>query len=135
MDEYYNLKKDEIHEYILSSYEQSRKEVKAYAIRQNKEPEERRLLRLSREYDILDELNTSMQYYKSRLTLIQNKESWLNFAILAKKLNSLIEVEEAIGNCIKITNESQELAIQNGQSLKPKSYNGRISFKNIICFN
>ena len=118
MDEYYNLKKDEIHEYILSSYEQSRKEVKAYAIRQNKEPEERRLLRLSREYDILDDLEVSMKYYKSRLTLIQNKESWLNFAILAKKLNSLIEVEEAIGNCIKITNENQELAIQNGQTLK-----------------
>ena len=120
MDEYYHLKRDEINEYILSSYEQSRKEIKAYAIRENKEPEERRLLRLSREYDILDDLEVSMQYYKSRLTLIQNKESWLNFAILAKKLNSLVDVEEAVNNCIRIIGENQELLIQNGQTLKPE---------------
>ena len=106
MDEFVHIKKDELHEHILSSYEQSRKEIINYAIRQNKEPEEKRLLRLSKEYEMIDDLDTAMRYYKSRLTLIQNKDSWLNFAILAKKMNSYVEVEEAINNCIAISNES-----------------------------
>ena len=100
MDEYIYMKRDEIHEHILSSYDQSRKEIINYAIRKNKEPEEKRLLRLSNEYEILDDLDTAMLYYKSRLTLIQNQESWLGFAILSKKMNNLTNVEESIKYCI-----------------------------------
>lgn len=107
------MKKDNFHEHILSSYEQSRKDIINYAIKQSKEPEEKRLLRLSKEYEMIDDLDTAMKYYKSRLTLIQNKDSWLNFAILAKKMNLLVEVEEAINICINISNESVKNATQN----------------------
>ena len=116
MDEFIHLKKDEIHEHILSSYESSRKELMQYAIRKNKEPEEKRLLRLSNEYEILDDLETSMKYYKNRLTLIQNKDIWLNFAILSKKMNNLIQVEEAINYCINIIDENEQIALQGTQS-------------------
>ena len=113
IDEFVQLKRDDLHEHILSSYEQSRKDIINYAIKQSKEPEEKRLLRLSKEYEMIDDLDTSMKYYKSRLTLIQNKDSWLNFAILAKKMNLLVEVEEAINICINISNESVKNATQN----------------------
>ena len=116
MDEFIHLKKDEIHEHILSSYESSRKELMQYEIRKNKEPEEKRLLRLSNEYEILDDLETSMKYYKNRLTLIQNKDIWLNFAILSKKMNNLIQVEEAINYCINIIDENEQIALQGTQS-------------------
>ena len=106
MDEFVHIKKDELHENILSSYDQSRKEIINYAIRQTKEPEEKKLLRLSKEYEILDDLETSIMYYKARLTIVQNKEAWLNFAVLAKKMSSFMEVEEAINNCITITEEA-----------------------------
>ena len=48
-DEFLALKEDELHEYILSSYSQSKKEIMNYAIRKNNGPEEERLLRLSQE--------------------------------------------------------------------------------------
>ena len=116
MDEYIYMKREEIHEHILSSYDQSRKEILNYAIRKNKEPEEKRLLRLSNEYEILDDLNTAMEYYKSRLTLIQNQDSWLGFAVLSKKMNNLIQVEEAIKYCIQSVSEAEYMPSQGGQS-------------------
>ena len=109
MDEYIYMKRDEIHEHILSSYDQSRKEILNYAIRKNKEPEEKRLLRLSNEYEILDDLNTAMKYYKSRLTLIQNQETWLGFAVLSKKMNNLVQVEEAIKFCIQHVHDNEHV--------------------------
>ena len=109
MDEYVNMKKDELHEHIIASYEQSRKEVMQYAIRINKEPEEKRLLRLSEEYEIMDDLNKSLFYYKSRLTLVSNKETWANFAMLSKKVGTLVDVEEAIVNCINFDTEDFNL--------------------------
>ena len=116
MDEYVYMKRDEIHEHILSSYDQSRKEILNYAIRKNKEPEEKRLLRLSNEYEILDDLETAMNYYKSRLTLIQNQETWLGFAILSKKMNNLIQVEEAIKYCIQNVTDGEHNTSQSGQN-------------------
>ena len=126
MDEYVRLKKDELHEHILSAYEQSRKEIMAYAIRKNKEPEEKKLLRLSKEYELLDELDKSMFYYKSRLTIIKNKESWIQFAILAKKMNNLTEVEEAIHNCIDIICDLNN-ALNNNIDEKQKNIKERIN--------
>lgn len=116
MDEYKFMKRDEIHEHILSSYNQSRKEILNYAIRKNKEPEEKILLRLSNEYEILDDLNIAMEYYKSRLTLIQNQDSWLGFAVLPKKMNNLIQVKEAIKYCIQNVSEAEYMPSQGGQS-------------------
>ncbi len=127
MDEYVRLKKDELHEHILSAYEQSRKEIMAYAIRKNKEPEEKKLLRLSKEYELLDELDKSMFYYKSRLTIIKNKESWLQFAILAKKMNNLTEVEEAIHNCIDIICDLNNNNFNNTMDEKSKNVRDRIN--------
>ena len=109
MDEFVSLKKDELHEHIVASYEQSRKEVMQYALRVNKEPEEKRLLRLSQEYEIKDDLNKALMYYKSRLTLVSNKESWSNFARLSKQVGALIDVEESIVNCINMDNEDSNL--------------------------
>ena len=129
MDEYVHMKRDEIHEHILSSYEQSRKEVLTYAIRKNKEPEEKRLLRLSNEYEILDDLETAMVYYKSRLTLIQNKESWLGFAKLSKKMNNMIQVEEAIKHCIQIISENEHFALQSNQTVTINQINDEFLFK------
>ena len=127
MDEYIYMKRDEIHEHILSSYDQSRREILNYAIRKNKEPEEKRLLRLSNEYEILDDLETSMQYYKSRLTLIQNQETWLGFAVLSKKMNNLVQVEEAIKYCIQNVSDGDHPPSQGSQATIQK--NDEFTFK------
>ena len=129
MDEYIYMKRDEIHEHILSSYDQSRKEVINYAIRKTKEPEEKRLLRLSNEYEILDDLETAMLYYKSRLTLVQNQESWLGFAILSKKMNNLTNVEEAIKYCINNLLENEHFSSQGNSSLTTQQKNDEFVFK------
>ena len=62
-DEFVHLKKDEIHEHVLVSFAQSKKEIMNYAIRQNKEPEDKRLLRLSRENELLDDYAQAVKYY------------------------------------------------------------------------
>ena len=129
MDEYIYMKRDEIHEHILSSYDQSRKEIINYAIRKTKEPEEKRLLRLSNEYEILDDLDTAMLYYKSRLTLIQSQESWLGFAILSKKMNNLVNVEEAIKYCINNILENEHIMTQGQSNLTPQQKNDEFIFK------
>ena len=128
MDEFVHMKKDEINEQILSSYESSRKELMAYAIRKNKEPEEKRLLRLSNEYEILDDLETSMKYYKNRLTLVQNKDIWLNFSILSKKMNNLIQVEESINYCINIIDDNEQIALQGTQTTILNQKNDKFNF-------
>ena len=129
MDEYIYMKRDEIHEHILSSYDQSRKEIINYAIRKTKEPEEKRLLRLSNEYEILDDLNTAMLYYKSRLTLVQTQESWLGFAILSKKMNNLTNVEESIKYCINNLLENERITSQGNTNLTPQQKNDEFVFK------
>jgi len=102
MDEYIGLKREELHDHITSSYEQSRKEVLQYAMRINKEPEEKKLLRLSTEYEIMEDLEKALFYYKGRLTLNQGKESWASYAKLTKKMNLIVDCEEAVVNCIKL---------------------------------
>ena len=108
MDEYVQNKKEDIHDHILSSYESSRKELIAYEIRKNKEPEEKRLLRLSKEYENLDDLDMAMKYYKNRITLMQNKEIWNKFSILSKKMGNLIQTEQGIMRCLKIVEENEK---------------------------
>ena len=129
MDEYIYMKRDEMHEHILSSYDQSRKEIINYAIRKTKEPEEKRLLRLSNEYEILDDLDTAMLYYKSRLTLIQTQESWLGFAILSKKMNNLTNVEESIKYCINNLLENEQYISKGNTNLSPQQRNDEFIFK------
>ena len=129
MDEYIYMKRDEIHEHILSSYDQSRKEIINYAIRKTKEPEEKRLLRLSNEYEILDDLETAKLYYKSRLTLVQSQESWLGFAILSKKMNNLVNVEESIKYCINNILENEHIMTAGQSNLSPQQKNDEFTFK------
>ena len=107
MDEFVQTKKEDIHDHILSSYESSRKELLAYEVRKSKEPEEKRLLRLSKEYEIIDDLDMSMKYYKERITLMQNKDIWNKFSILSKKMGNLIQTEQGIMHCLKIVEENE----------------------------
>ena len=96
MDQYVNQKRDELHEHILSSYQQSRKEVNLYANKITKETEDIRLVRLSKEYEIIENYDSALNYFKASLTLTKNKDSWLSFAVLNKKLGRLDDCEEAI---------------------------------------
>jgi tetratricopeptide (TPR) repeat protein len=50
----------------------------------------------------MENLEKAIFYYKARLTLNQSKESWSNYAILAKKTGKLKDCEESINNCIEI---------------------------------
>jgi len=56
-------------------------------------------------------LNKSLYYYKCRLTLNKNKEAWLSYAVLSKKLGNLIEVEESIVNCIELEPDDLNLKL------------------------
>ena len=116
MDEFVQNRREDIHDHILSSYESSRKELIAYEVRKIKEPEEKRLLRLSKEYEILDDLDISMKYYKNRITLMQNKEIWNKFTILSKKMGNLIQTEQGILHCLKIVEENEKKNILEGKS-------------------
>jgi len=86
MDEYVTIKRDSLNDDIISSYDDSRSESLKYAARVSKEPEEKRLLRLSKEYEIMGDMNKAYFYFKARLTLNPSKESWNTFAQLAKKM-------------------------------------------------
>ena len=101
-DEFVKLKKDELHEHILVTFNQSKKEIMNYAIRQNKEPEDKRLLRLSKENELLDDYKKAVQYFKARLLLDSNKDAWLSYMNLAKKIDDLPEVEKALKNAASI---------------------------------
>ena len=116
MDEFVQRKREDINDYILSSYDSSRKELLSYEVRKNKETEDKRLLRLSKEYEILDDLDMAMKYYKNRLTLMQNKEIWNKFFILAKKMGNIVETEQGIRHCLKIVEDNEESNLREGRS-------------------
>ena len=78
-DEFVELKKDELHEYVTTPFSQSKKEIMDYITRENKEPEDKRLLRLSKENELLNDYSKAVKYYKSRLLLDPNRESWLAY--------------------------------------------------------
>jgi hypothetical protein len=105
MDEYIYLKNDELHEHVLSSYDQSRKEVMQYASRINKETEEQRLFRLSKEYDIKNEMDKALFYSKARLTLNKSKDAWKEYIVQTKKMGLIIDTEDAIVNIIQLDPE------------------------------
>ena len=111
-DEFVQLKKDELHEHILVSFNQSKKEIMNYSIRQNKEPEDKRLLRLSRENELLGDYNKSVQYFKSLLLYNQSKEGWISYLKLSKKLDDLPEVENALKTAISIDLENIDIDTQ-----------------------
>ena len=112
MDELVQVKKDELHEDVIVSFTQSKKEIMNYAIRQNKEPEDKRLLRLSKENELLNNYPKSLKYFKARLLLDPNKETWLAYGNLAKKMEDLPEVEKALTNAITIDGDNTDLNMQ-----------------------
>lgn len=59
----------------------------------------------------MDDLEKALSYYKMRLTLNGNKEAWNSYAVLAKKLDQINDVEEAIINCINIEPDDLNLKI------------------------
>ena len=93
-NEYVQLKMDELHENVIVTFAQSKKEIMNYAIRQNKEPEDKRLLRLSKENELLNDYSKALKYFKARLLLDPNKEAWLAYGNLAKKMEDLAKDEE-----------------------------------------
>ena len=111
-NEYVQLKMDELHENVIVSFAQSKKEIMNYAIRQNKEPEDKRLLRLSKENELMNDYSKALKYFKARLLLDPNKEAWLAYGNLAKKMEDLPEVEKALTNAITIDSEETDLNMQ-----------------------
>ena len=112
MNELVQVKKDELHEDVIVSFSQSKKEIMNYAIRQNKEPEDKRLLRLSKENELLNNYSKALKYFRARLLLDPNKEAWLAYGNLAKKLEDLPEVEKALTNAITIDGDNTDLNMQ-----------------------
>ena len=111
-NEYVQLKMDELHENVIVSFSQSKKEIMNYAIRQNKEPEDKRLLRLSKENELLNDYSKALKYFKARLLLDPNKEAWLAYGNLAKKMEDLTEVEKALTNAITLDSDETDLNMQ-----------------------
>ena len=79
----------------MTPFSQAKKEIMEYITRENKEPEDKRLLRLSRENELLNDFSKAVKYYKARLILDPNREAWLAYSNLAKKMEDIPEVETA----------------------------------------
>ena len=111
-NEFVELKKDELHENVITPFSQSKKEIMDFITRENKEPEDKRLLRLSKENELLNDYSKAVKYYKSRLLLDPNKEAWLAYCNLTKKLEDIPEVETSLINAISIDSENCDLNLQ-----------------------
>ena len=106
------LKKDELHENVITPFTQSKKEIMEYITRENKEPEDKRLLRLSKENELLNDFSKAVKYYRARLILDPNKDAWLAYSNLAKKLEDIPEVENALINAISLDPENCDINLQ-----------------------
>ena len=111
-NEFTELKKDELHENVITPFAQSKKEIMDYITRENKEPEDKRLLRLSKENELLNDFSKAVKYYKARLILDPNREAWLAYSNLAKKLEDIPEVETALINAISLDPENCDINLQ-----------------------
>ena len=111
-NEFTELKKDELHENVITPFAQSKKEIMEYITRENKEPEDKRLLRLSKENELLNDFSKAVKYYKARLILDPNREAWLAYSNLAKKLEDIPEVEAALINAISLDPENCDINLQ-----------------------
>ena len=111
-NEFVELKKDELHENVITPFSQSKKEIMEFITRENKEPEDKRLLRLSKENELLNDYSKAVKYYKSRLLLDPNKEAWLAYSNLTKKLEDIPEVETSLINAISLDAENCDLNLQ-----------------------
>lgn len=133
MDDFVATKKDDLHENITTSYYQSREEVKLYAKQLSNESEDKRLIRLSKEYEIIGDFNKALSYYKSSLTLNKNNESWLNYAKLNKKLGNLTMMEESIIYCLNEINLKQDLfTLANNSPNNNNTVNKTPGFGNLV---
>ena len=110
--EFVELKKDELHENVITPFTQSKKEIMEYITRENKEPEDKRLLRLSKENELLNDFSKAVKYYRARLILDPNKDAWLAYSNLAKKLEDIPEVENALVNAISLDPENCDINLQ-----------------------
>ena len=111
-NEFVELKKDELHENVITPFSQSKKEIMDFITRENKEPEDKRLLRLSKENELLNDYSKAVKYYKARLLLDPNKEAWLAYCNLTKKLEDIPEVETSLVNAISLDAENCDLNLQ-----------------------
>ena len=111
-NEFVELKKDELHENVITPFSQSKKEIMDFITRENREPEDKRLLRLSKENELLNDYSKAVKYYKARLLLDPNKEAWLAYCNLTKKLEDILEVETSLVNAISLDAENCDLNLQ-----------------------
>ena len=111
-NEFIELKKDELHENVIIPFSQSKKEIMDFITRENKEPEDKRLLRLSKENELINDYSKAVKYYKARLLLDPNKEAWLAYCNLTKKLEDIPEVETSLINAISLDTENCDLNLQ-----------------------
>ena len=111
-NEFVELKKNELHENVITPFSQSKKEIMDFITRENKEPEDKRLLRLSKENELLNDYSKAVKYYKARLLLDPNKEAWLAYCNLTKKLEDIPEVETSLINAISLDAENCDLNLQ-----------------------
>ena len=111
-NEFVELKKDELHENVITPFSQSKKEIMDFITRENREPEDKRLLRLSKENELLNDYSKAVKYYKARLLLDPNKEAWLAYCNLTKKLEDIPEVETSLVNAISLDAENCDLNLQ-----------------------
>ena len=111
-NEFVELKKDELHENVMTPFSQSKKEIMEFITRENKEPEDKRLLRLSKENELLNDYSKAVKYYKSRLLIDPNREAWLAYCNLTKKLEDIPEVETSLINAISLDPENCDLNLQ-----------------------
>ena len=110
--EFTELKMDELHENVITPFSQSKKEIMEYITRENKEPEDKRLLRLSKENELLNDFSKAVKYYKARLILDPNRDAWLAYCNLAKKLEDIPEVETALINAISLDPDNCDINLQ-----------------------
>ncbi len=111
-NEIVELKKDEMHENVIIPFSQSKKEIMEFITRENKEPEDKRLLRLSKENELLNDYSKAVKYYKSILLLNPNKEAWLAYLNLTKKIEDIPEVETSLINAVSLEPENCDLNLQ-----------------------
>jgi hypothetical protein len=82
----------------------------------------------------MDNLQKSFEFYKARLTLVENKETWSQFAVISKKTNQISDFEESVINCIEIDRGDLNLKILYAviKWLKGRIYDAIHFMENII---
>ncbi|MCQ2818063.1 MAG: hypothetical protein MJ252_12425, partial [archaeon] len=114
-DELVALEKDKIHDDILVSYNQTKSEITNYISGlkgEEQEPEDKRLMRLSNECELVGNYDKALKYYKAILKTQGSKDSWIKFFMLAKKSGNKSEILSSLENAITMDKENEDLELE-----------------------